>query len=154
MPPTFCTAKTQKRHSILGHHSITSSARASNEGGMSIPSVFAVLRLITQLEFSWLLDRQVAGACSLCNPINVFGGSVKARVIGHQPPSVHPASERKDCAHMMLDREVGSGGKGVTGNLATGPVTARADKMRATADVGAGRDLGWLTWLVTLPHAF
>src|SRR5262245_41743411 len=29
------------------HHSITSSARASNDGGTSMPSAFAVLRLMT-----------------------------------------------------------------------------------------------------------
>ena len=31
----------------LGRHSMTSSARASNEGGISRPSAFAVLRLMT-----------------------------------------------------------------------------------------------------------
>ena len=40
-------------------HSITSSARASSDGGTSRPSALAVLRLIDELEFHRLLHRQV-----------------------------------------------------------------------------------------------
>ena len=38
---------TEQRDELAPPHSITSSARASNEGGTSMPSIFAVLRLMT-----------------------------------------------------------------------------------------------------------
>src|SRR5262249_18759731 len=44
--PRRCYAAEQ-RDELASPHSITSSARASSVGGTSIPSVFAVLRLIT-----------------------------------------------------------------------------------------------------------
>src|SRR5712691_1084188 len=47
---------TEKRDELAAPHSITSSARASSEGGTSSPSAFAVLRLITS---SYLV-----GACT------------------------------------------------------------------------------------------
>src|SRR5438105_4759897 len=41
---------------LASSHSITSSARASNAGGASMPSAFAVLRLMTSSNFvgSWI----------------------------------------------------------------------------------------------------
>src|SRR6266536_2543483 len=48
----FHTAKTHfGHHKVPPPHSITSSARASNVAGMSSPSAFAVLRLITSSNF-------------------------------------------------------------------------------------------------------
>jgi hypothetical protein len=37
----------RNKHVNRGHHSMTSSARASNDGGTVMPSAFAVFRLIT-----------------------------------------------------------------------------------------------------------
>ena len=53
--PRSCRAPEQ-RDELAASHSITSSARASSVGGISIPSAFAVLRLITS---SYLV-----GACT------------------------------------------------------------------------------------------
>src|SRR5262245_54356576 len=44
--PRRCRAA-EERDEVAAHHSITSSARASSVGGMSSPSVLAVLRLMT-----------------------------------------------------------------------------------------------------------
>src|SRR5499427_2975179 len=47
-----CRCAAEQRYELAApHHSITSSARASSVGGISRPSAFAVLRLITSSNF-------------------------------------------------------------------------------------------------------
>jgi hypothetical protein len=52
---------------VLGNHSITSSAAASNEGETSRPSAFAVFRLIT----SWNLIGCMAGRSKGFSPLRI-----------------------------------------------------------------------------------
>ena len=47
------------------HHSITSSARASNVGGTSRPSALRGLQVDDELELGRLQDRQIGGICAL-----------------------------------------------------------------------------------------
>src|SRR5262249_1130191 len=47
-PPRRCRAAEQRDELAATDHSITSSTRASREGGISRPSAFAVVRLITR----------------------------------------------------------------------------------------------------------
>ena len=55
-----------KRCAVLkGPHSITSSARASSEGGTVRPSAFAVLRLITSSNLVGCSTGKSAGLCAL-----------------------------------------------------------------------------------------
>ena len=54
-------------------HSITSSARASNVGGISRPSALAVLRLIDEFVLGRRLHRQVGGLLALEDAIDVAG---------------------------------------------------------------------------------
>ena len=56
MPVSYMTEVRRRAGRLLGLHSITSSARASSEGGTSRPMAFAVLRLMTS---SYLV-----GACT------------------------------------------------------------------------------------------
>ena len=56
-------------------YSITSSARASSEVGTSMPSAFAVLRLIDHLILGRRLDRQVSWLLTLEDAIDVARGS-------------------------------------------------------------------------------
>ena len=55
------------------HHSITSSARASSIAGISRPSAFAVLRLMTQLEFGRLVKRDISRISTSKNLIDEVG---------------------------------------------------------------------------------
>ena len=63
------------RGDCQGHsYSITSSASASSVGGTSRPSALAVLRLMHELEFGGLHDRQVGRLLALENPPGVDAG--------------------------------------------------------------------------------
>ena len=78
-------------------HSITSSARASSVGGTSRPSALAVLRLIDELEFGRLLDRQVGGLLALEDAVDVDGGApeqvaIIRPVVKRPPSSTNPDS--------------------------------------------------------------
>jgi hypothetical protein len=67
-------------------HSITSSARASSVGGISIPSALAVLRL-EQVEFGGILDGQFGRLVPLENSTDVDAALAKgfhfARAVAH-----------------------------------------------------------------------
>jgi hypothetical protein len=52
-------------------HSITSSASASSVGGISRPSAFAVLRLMTSMYLVGELDRKVGRLLALKNAVDV-----------------------------------------------------------------------------------
>src|SRR5262249_12077623 len=54
-PPAPRSRAAEQRDELAAFHSITSSARASSVGGPVRPSVLAVFRLITRLE--WLRER-------------------------------------------------------------------------------------------------
>ena len=60
MPISYMTEVRRRTGRLLGLHSITSSARASSEGGASRLRAFAVLRLMTNLNF--------VGACTGRSP--------------------------------------------------------------------------------------
>jgi hypothetical protein len=66
-------SRKQPRASISVCHSITSSARASTDDGISRPSAFAVLRLITNSNFVGLLDRKVSWLRTLEDSLDVGG---------------------------------------------------------------------------------
>ena len=55
----------EQRDELAPPHSITSSARASSDGGTIRPSILAVLRLITNSNLVGLYDRQVGGLRAL-----------------------------------------------------------------------------------------
>ena len=59
------------------HHSITSSARPSSIAGISRPSAFAVLRLMTQLEFGRLVKRDISRISAFKNFIDEVGEAAK-----------------------------------------------------------------------------
>src|SRR6476661_543977 len=57
------------------HHSITSSARRSSDGGSVNPSALAVFTLMTSFELRGLLDRQVTWLGPLENLVHKRGGA-------------------------------------------------------------------------------
>ena len=86
-------------------HSITSSARASSIRGIVRPSAFAAIKLIDEIEFGGLLDRDVSRLRPAQNLVDKFGGAPeKVRQIcpiGHQtsrfdvlPKAVHCRQSR------------------------------------------------------------
>ena len=54
-------------------YSITSSARARRDAGISIPSDFAVLRLMSKQEFGGLLNRKLGRFGAFQNSIDIVG---------------------------------------------------------------------------------
>ena len=79
-------------------HSITSSARASSDGGSMRPSAFAVLRLTIRLVPGRRLHRQVGGLLALEDAIDVArGASVLAR-----PGQPHRTSDRHRARHLSI----------------------------------------------------
>ena len=70
------------------YHSITSSARASSDGGTSRPSALAVLRLIDQLVLGRRLHRQVGRLLALEDAVDIAGRAAdtgrRDRPIGDQ----------------------------------------------------------------------
>ena len=54
-------------------HSITSSARASSDGGTSRPSALAVLRLITSSNFVGCLHRQIGRLLAFEDAVDIAG---------------------------------------------------------------------------------
>ena len=66
----------EQRDELAPFHSITSSARASSDGGTSRPSAFAVLRLITSSNLVGCLHRQVGGLLALEDAVDVDGRPV------------------------------------------------------------------------------
>ena len=61
-------------------YSITSSARDSSDGGIVIPSAFAVLLLITQLEPCCLSQRQIGRPSAIQDLCDLLGRSCKFRM--------------------------------------------------------------------------
>src|SRR5262245_37619646 len=66
---------TDERDEIAPLHSITSSARASSDGGTSMPSAFAVVRLMTRsnlvgcstgTSLGFALRKILANCCAIC----------------------------------------------------------------------------------------
>ena len=49
---------------------------SSNDGGIVIPSAFAVFRLMISSEFSRLLDGQICGFCATKNPVDKGGVAI------------------------------------------------------------------------------
>ena len=68
---------------------MTSSARIRRDGGIAIPSPFAVLRLITELELRRLLQRKVCRFHTLQQLINVL------RCVSEETAEVLPVGEKK-----------------------------------------------------------
>ena len=84
---------------------MTSSAVASSVGGISMPSAFAVLRLIDQFELGRLLDRQIRRLGALQDAIDI-GGRAPVQVhdidpIRHQPAIGSPEPPGKYRRHAV-----------------------------------------------------
>ena len=86
-------------------YSITSSARASRSGVISMPMDLAALRLITRSNLSGAWTRQVGRIRAAQDTINIRRG---APVLAHQIDSVNrqssvgrPVTERIDCRNAM-----------------------------------------------------
>ena len=61
-----CGRATNQRDELASFHSITSSARASSEDGISMPMAWAA-QIDNQFELSGLFDRQIGGLGTLAN---------------------------------------------------------------------------------------
>src|SRR5262249_56895733 len=90
-------------------HSITSSARASNEGGTSRSSALAVFRLITISYLGRRLHRQVGRFLAFKDPIDVAGCTPvrvdRIRPIGHQAAAGDEEAEWVDRGQFVLGCE-------------------------------------------------
>ena len=84
-------------------YSITSSARPSSIAGISRPSAFAVLRLMTQLEFGRLVKRDISRIRTFENFIDEVGEAAKnvrkVDRISHQPANFDIFAERINCGN-------------------------------------------------------
>src|SRR5262245_28363545 len=92
-----------------GHYSMTSSAATSKFGGMTSPSAFAVLRLMTFFEPTRLHHRQVARLLALENAASINAnlaiGAPDACPVAHQPAISHRLARFVDRRQGIARRE-------------------------------------------------
>ena len=76
-------------------HSIASSAVASNDGEIAIPSSFAVLRLMTVSIFGRLLDRDISGLRAFENKIDNLCAAPPLRAV------ICPVGHKTSCFNKL-----------------------------------------------------
>src|SRR5215470_1956334 len=93
------------------HHSITSSARASSEGGTSKPSALGGLKVDDKLNFCGLNHRQVGRLFSLKDATNIDADLTERIVnigpIAHEASSWGEPAESGDSWHGVARRQRG-----------------------------------------------
>ena len=131
-------------------HSITSSASASERGRHDQSSALAVLRLMTKVNLSLQLNRQIGGRSALEHAIDVIRNSTmgigQIAAIRHQPAIGDENPERIDCGHpccaasRMIEARLCRGDDIGEDDEAAGPASvARPSTPRSISAVAAKR---------------
>src|SRR5262245_46450506 len=90
-----------------GHYWITSSARSSNDGGITRPSAFAVLRLITSSNFVGCSTGRSPGLAPLrilSTKCAVRRNMLEVHSVAHETASIDCLLRAAHCGHAIIQR--------------------------------------------------